>query len=300
MHKTKGWVGFFALVFFVLTAVSLLRGWPTWVLVLMVLLHSMCLMLLAFIYSTERNDYTGTDELQQELSVLRIERENEKATMQRALDAREIELNSRKEEVEKLKNDAAVNEQKLSSLQAAVKNAEEQLGVLRSEATDFLPPAEETPLMIDIIKVAREAVDELTEAARKAGMTIQISSAEENIFVKAQPSRLRILFRNIIDNSIKYMQRAGTLVITISTVGDDIFIVLKDTGMGLREEETEHIFELNFQGSNRISGNGLGLTQAKAIVEYYGGTIYGRSMPDKGMGIYIQLPGNRRNKEAEE
>ena len=117
-----------------------------------------------------------------------------------------------------------------------------------------------------------------------------MASAEESIFIKAQAIRLRIMFRNIIDNSIKYMKRSGSLVITLSAVEEDIFIVLKDTGEGLPEEETKHIFELNFQGSNRISGNGLGLTQAKAIVDYYGGTIYGKSSPGKGMGIYIQLP----------
>ena len=77
---------------------------------------------------------------------------------------------------------------------------------------------------------------------------------------------------------------------TRSSIDDDIFIVLKDTGEGLPEDETKHIFELNYQGSNRISGNGLGLTQAKAIVEHYGGTIYARSPQGNGMGIYIQLP----------
>ena len=40
----------------------------------------------------------------------------------------------------------------------------------------------------------------------------------------------------------------------------------------------------------RISGNGLGLAQARAIVEYYGGTIYAKSDSGKGMAIYIQLP----------
>ncbi len=117
-----------------------------------------------------------------------------------------------------------------------------------------------------------------------------ISAPESSLLVKASPSRLRILFRNIIDNSIKYMRRAGSLIITISNIGDDIFIVLKDNGNGLSPNETEHIFELNYQGSNRISGNGLGLTQAKAIVTYYGGTIYAKSTIGQGMGIYIQLP----------
>ena len=88
------------------------------------------------------------------------------------------------------------------------------------------------------------------------------------------------------------MQKSGVLVITISNIGSDIFIVLKDNGLGLSQQETGHIFELNYQGSNRISGNGLGLTQSKAIVDYYGGTIYAKSTPNQGMGIYIQLPTN--------
>ena len=41
------------------------------------------------------------------------------------------------------------------------------------------------------------------------------------------------------------------------------------TGLGLSEEETTHVFELNFQGSNRVSGNGLGLALVKSIADSY-------------------------------
>ena len=126
--------------------------------------------------------------------------------------------------------------------------------------------------------------------AAKAGLSINVSSSEKDVPVKADRDLIRILFRNIVDNSIKYMNRSGSLIITISTIGDDVFIIFKDTGEGLTASETEHIFELNYQGSNRISGNGLGLYQAKAIVGYYGGTIYAKSCPGNGMGVYIQLP----------
>ncbi len=300
MRKGKGFVGFLAFVFFIASIVALVMGLPGWAVIGLILLHSLCLMLMAFMYSLERADYTATEELQKELSDLKADRENEKTTMQRALDAREIELNDKTEELKRLKSEAEANEQKLATLKAAVHSAEEQLEEAKNDINEFLPPVNDPPIMVDIIKVAREASDELGEAARKVGLSIRISSTEEQLYVKAQAERLLILFRNIIDNSIKYMNRAGSLVITISRVEDDIFIVLKDTGAGLKEDETKHIFELNYQGSNRISGNGLGLTQAKAIVDYYGGTIYGKSMPDMGMGIYIQLPASRKMKEAEE
>ncbi len=160
----------------------------------------------------------------------------------------------------------------------------------------LLPPitGEEERETVNIIEIAEQAKNSLLENAKAANLVVTVSCATDTLLVSANPGRLLTLFRNIIDNSIKYMNRAGSLVITISTIGDDIFIVLKDTGEGLPTEETKYIFELNYQGSNRISGNGLGLAQARAIVEYYGGTIYAKSTVGNGMGIYIQIPAGGR------
>lgn len=153
-------------------------------------------------------------------------------------------------------------------------------------------PPDETPVKLNIIDCANKVIEEMQPYSSKAGIQVLLSSASEVLNVRADANYIRIMFRNIVDNSIKYMNRNGSLIITISNIGDDLFIVLKDNGEGLSKHETSHIFELNYQGANRISGNGLGLTQAKAIVEYYGGTIYAKSDAGKGMGIYIQLPAN--------
>ena len=143
---------------------------------------------------------------------------------------------------------------------------------------------------MDLITAAKDAMASLNGFAEKQNIKLHLSTTCENLMMKADPDSIRILFRNIIDNSIKYMGRPGHMIITISLLGDDIFLILKDTGNGLSEEETTHVFELNFQGSNRVSGNGLGLTQTKMIVEAFGGTIYAKSSPGNGMAIYIQLP----------
>ena len=165
--------------------------------------------------------------------------------------------------------------------------------------TNILPPHKDNlfglsttqpTVEVDIIQVANAAIDALNPFAEAQNIKIHLSTTCEELMVMAVPESIRILFCNIIDNSIKYMGRAGHMIITISLLGDDIFVILKDTGKGLNEDETPHIFELNFQGSNRVSGNGLGLTQSKMIVEAFGGTIYAKSSPEKGMAIYIQLP----------
>lgn len=150
--------------------------------------------------------------------------------------------------------------------------------------------APKKPVEMDLIAAAKDAMNSLSSFADAQKIKLHLSAPCDSLLMYADPESIRVLFRNIIDNSIKYMGRPGHMIITISRLGDDIFLILKDTGNGLAAEETQHIFELNFQGSNRVSGNGLGLTQTKMIVEAFGGTIYAKSNPGEGMAIYIQLP----------
>lgn len=197
-------------------------------------------------------------------------------------------------EKEQLTKQCATTQTRVEELESSLAEAQSSLS---NETTDsglnHLLPQEEDPVDLNMIACANKVLEEMTPFGKTSGIQLQLSSASDSLMVRADASYIRILFRNIIDNSIKYMKRNGSLVITISNIGDDLFIVLKDNGEGLPTNETPHIFELNYQGSNRISGNGLGLTQAKAIVEYYGGTIYAKSEAGKGMGIYIQLPMKR-------
>lgn len=191
-------------------------------------------------------------------------------------------------EKERLDNEHHILQQEAASLRASLTQQQETSE--QTKLPNHLLPPEKPPVELNIIAAVRAVMDEMSPFSRSAGIQLLLSSANEVLMVRADAAYIRILFRNIIDNSIKYMNRNGTLVITVSPIGDDLFIVLKDNGEGLPSAETNHIFELNYQGSNRVSGNGLGLTQAKAIVEYYGGTIYAKSNSGNGMGIYIQLP----------
>ena len=185
-------------------------------------------------------------------------------------------------------------ESKITELTASLDGERAHEQAAETASLNHLLPQNENPVDLDIIDAADRVIKEMTPYSQQAGILLQLSCASDTLMVRADASFIRIMFRNIIDNSIKYMNRNGSLVITISNIGDDLFIVLKDNGEGLSASETPRIFELNYQGSNRVSGNGLGLTQAKAIVEYYGGTIYAKSECGKGMGVYIQLPAGSR------
>ncbi len=137
-------------------------------------------------------------------------------------------------------------EQSLQELLNTRETLEAQLTEAKQqEHANHLLPAHGESSVLNILAVTRGVIQEMEPFCRRSRVQVQLSSSSEDISVKADANYLRILFRNIIDNSVKYMKRDGSLVITLSLVGDDLFIVLKDNGAGLPAQETPHIFELN-------------------------------------------------------
>ena len=258
-----------------------------WLAVIFFLLHCVSLLsftCLCYTSAPDQADSARYGQLKTEYDQLSSQCADWKAQAEKAKSA-SLELERTRAELEQTRN-------LLTAMENQAASAEETFDSQKALYESLLPPLKDEPSdePIDLIRTVRNVIGEFTPFSRQAGIQIHISSTEESLALMADTERIRILFRNIIDNSIKYMKRPGSLTITISTLGDDVFIVLKDDGEGLPAEETTHVFEMNFQGSNRVSGNGLGLTQAKVIVEAYGGTIYAKSSQGKGMGIYIQIP----------
>ena len=272
-----------------------------WLILIFFIMHSLVLLSLAFLFWKNNLEDNDLIELQAKYKKSAIENEkradelNDKLEVQTKLTtSKDKELSDANARIGELELEISrlqdTQMERALEVQTMIADRDEQES---HEYEALLPPIDpdESPNeTINILQIAQDTINELSTFASEAEIKILLSAPEQDLLVKANKGRLRILFRNIIDNSIKYMQRSGTLIITISNIGDDIFIVLKDNGNGLSERETRHIFELNYQGSNRISGNGLGLTQAKAIVDYYGGSIYAKSMVGRGMCIYLQRP----------
>ncbi|MCR4997055.1 MAG: HAMP domain-containing histidine kinase [Butyrivibrio sp.] len=280
-----------ACLFYVLTIIGFFY-FDLMLIVALFLLFTLSITYFAYRGYRGHNDYTGAEHLQQEIGMLKAEKAQLEGNHEILVREKDREIKELKQSGETLSTSLNDTKKECDALKKELEKAVSEANKNRqTEAESLLPPAgDDDDKETDIIEVAKRAVKELKPAAKKAGLRINISCPKEQLPVKCSANRLLVMFKNIIDNSVKYMQTKGSLVITISDIEDDIFIVLKDTGMGLSEEETKHIFELNYQGSNRISGNGLGLTQARAIVEHYGGTIYARSPQGSGMGIYIRLP----------
>ena len=291
MSKARRLLLTIACLFYVLTIIGFFY-FDLAQIVSLFLLFTLSITYFAYRGYRDHNDYTGAEHLQQEIGLLKAEKAQMEGNNEILVREKDREINNLRQNGETLSTSLTDTLKECEELKKELEKAMDEANKNKqTEAESLLPPAgDDDNEEVDIVEVAQRAVKELETAAKKAKLRINISCSKEKIPVKCSANRILVMFKNIIDNSVKYMQTSGSLVITISDIEDDIFIVLKDTGKGLSEEETKHIFELNYQGSNRISGNGLGLTQARAIVEHYGGNIYARSPQGSGMGIYIRLP----------
>lgn len=110
---------------------------------------------------------------------------------------------------------------------------------------------------------------------------------------------LNIICDNVIDNMVKFSSSPEDtyedIYITITNVENDSLIIFKSKGEGISEHETTLIFDLNYQGSNKKNGTGLGLAQVNALVSDYGGRTWAKSSRSTGFTLYIQLPPKAAN-----
>lgn len=145
-------------------------------------------------------------------------------------------------------------------------------------------------LEIDLIDLLRRVGEDLQTIAGNQGIQIQTLSTIDSLIIEADAHQLNKVIFNIVENSLKYMGREGHITIYTEVHGETVCITIKDDGLGLDSEETKHIFEHSYQGSNNVSGHGHGLYLAKHATEIHGGSISATSAPGMGMSTKITLP----------
>lgn len=99
---------------------------------------------------------------------------------------------------------------------------------------------------------------------------------------------LKAALLNLIFNAFQAMPLGGTLTLSLLKMETTCQIAVTDTGVGIEEEQLNHLFSPFF--TTKQKGNGLGLVETKKIVQAHGGTIDVRSQPKKGTTFTITLP----------
>ncbi len=111
---------------------------------------------------------------------------------------------------------------------------------------------------------------------------------------------------NLLSNAMKYTSDGGEITLIIGKNKESAIIKVEDTGIGLKEEKTDRLFERFYQGNNNsdihIEGTGIGLNLCRALVKMHGGSIraYNRTDGIKGSCFEVNIPLGKEHLKPEE
>ncbi len=148
---------------------------------------------------------------------------------------------------------------------------------------------EVTPISV----LARYALDGLRSAADVKQLTIEPNLPDDLPMVRGDPFRLRQMIGNLLENAIKYTPAGGRLAVQAGAEGDQVILVISDSGPGIPAADQAYIFDKFYRGSNvpeDSGGTGLGLSIVKSIVDNHQGRIWVDSQLGQGTTFTVVLP----------
>ena len=120
------------------------------------------------------------------------------------------------------------------------------------------------------------------------------NDTDKNVMVIADAEQIRRVINNVVNNSVKYMDKpSAAIYIRVRDVGDFVQIEIEDNGQGISARDLPYIFDRFFRtDSSRNSskgGSGIGLSIVKKIIEDHGGKIWATSKPGVGTVMHFVL-----------
>jgi signal transduction histidine kinase/CheY-like chemotaxis protein len=131
------------------------------------------------------------------------------------------------------------------------------------------------------------------ERALKQRIHLGLEIDPEVGLLDADRLRFRQVVLNLLSNAVKFTPDGGQVDVRASIRGQDLVVLVADTGVGVPAEDRERIFDSFQQGtqpSGSVEGTGLGLTLSKRIVETHGGRIWVDSEAGRGSTFGFALP----------
>lgn len=195
----------------------------------------------------------------------------------------------------------ALNEQQKRFLKIA-HNSIDRLAFLISDLLD-ISRIESGQIKMEMSETSMEKIlQEATETYRKTiegkGISFHVETDKKLPRILADASRLKQVIDNLLSNAMKFTPAGGTVRIYAEDMGDFVLVSVTDTGIGIKKEEQEKIFEKFFQADSsltrQVGGTGLGLAISKAIIEMHGGRIWVESEIGKGSTFRFLLPRLRK------
>jgi signal transduction histidine kinase len=171
-----------------------------------------------------------------------------------------------------------------------IKLVNEMLSINHAEDTLESKHVEPT----DIVALLDETVFDFIGESHKRGIELVFLKPSTPLApIALDPEKARVVFQNLIENAIKYSGTSDRVLINMTDSPEEVQISVRDTGIGIPEEDQARIFGKFFRAENARKqesiGSGLGLYTTKRIMEKHGGKIWFESSP-AGTTFFVSFP----------
>lgn len=130
--------------------------------------------------------------------------------------------------------------------------------------------------------------------AKQNGINLVFDVPPKLPVLHADRDKIAVALYNLVGNALKYTKKGGSVTVSVDTKEDQVSIDVIDTGLGIKTEEQERIFEKFYRAKDRrlasISGSGLGLAISRELIRLHGGDITVTSEIDRGSTFTLTMP----------
>lgn len=147
---------------------------------------------------------------------------------------------------------------------------------------------------IDLKEMVLKVISEKQNRIESKGLKIETEIGDDAYNVSGDAIWLKEAIHNLIENSIKYTKE-GKIIVKLEKKNDKILVSVKDTGIGINEEDRKNLFTEGGRGKDSVKVNvdstGYGLFSVKLILDAHKGRTWVESEgTDKGSTFFIELP----------
>lgn len=146
---------------------------------------------------------------------------------------------------------------------------------------------------IDFKKIVADACMQLKMKAEKKGIELDIDLPDDSFHINGDKTFLTNAMLNLIDNGLRYTKE-GSVKVSLKKENSNLLLTIKDTGVGINEEDGMNMFTKYGRGKNsrliNVDSNGLGLYLVKKIIDAHKGKVWYESKVNEGTVFFVKLP----------
>ncbi len=148
------------------------------------------------------------------------------------------------------------------------------------------------PSAVQVEQECQEVVGRLRPQADAKQIVLETAYPQEITVVQADSLLFQRALCNLVGNAIKYSPPRTQVRLTVTDLGQEVQVAVKDQGPGIAPEDQVHLFEPLYrgQGAGNQTGLGLGLAIVKRIIDAHQGRLWVESEPGQGSTFLFRLP----------